>query len=70
MTLTEKYLSENDNILILRPDSIKLIDSIPPQINIDDTVPHNLKEDLIEYKFEKKILESWRIDPNYNLKWG
>ncbi len=71
MANVEKYLSS------LPPTStlgdIPLIPGVDtiPTINENDTViGRNPLPDFVEYKFEKKILESKKTEPNYNLKWG
>lgn len=50
---------------------------LPDSLFIGDDSTHNAipidtneNRDLVQYKFEKKILECIVVEPNYNLKWG
>lgn len=50
---------------------------LPDSLFIGDDSTHNAlpidtneNRELVQYKFEKKVLDSVIIEPNYNLKWG
>lgn len=49
------------------PDSLFIGDDSTHNVTPIDT---GINKDLVQYKFEKKLLDSIVIEPNYNLKWG